>query len=156
MRAKFYVYELIDPRAGTVFYVGKGTGDRITQHEREARNAEAYATRKVARIRAIWAAGLAIERRHVASFWSESDAYAFEAERIREIGFHHLTNETQNTGCGRRCGVPNRVTGRLRQVVELARGMSHRAGVAFLVEVANSEPAVFCRLLSLCLPKAKT
>lgn len=29
---RFYVYVLIDPRTGTVFYVGKGTGDRCRDH----------------------------------------------------------------------------------------------------------------------------
>ena len=34
--ARFYVYELIDPRDGKVFYIGKGQGRRIYGHEAEA------------------------------------------------------------------------------------------------------------------------
>jgi len=33
----FYVYQLIDPRNNTVFYVGKGQGDRMYQHEEIAK-----------------------------------------------------------------------------------------------------------------------
>jgi hypothetical protein len=86
----FYVYELIDPRTGNVFYVGKGSGDRIDQHEREA--ARGMRSRKCEVIRAIQSAGLAVEKRHVASFRWEQDAYDFETERIAEIGLVNLTN----------------------------------------------------------------
>lgn len=34
---KSYVYELIDPRTGQAFYVGKGTGNRIFDHIEEAK-----------------------------------------------------------------------------------------------------------------------
>jgi hypothetical protein len=33
---KWYVYELIDPRTNRPFYVGKGSGNRIDHHEKEA------------------------------------------------------------------------------------------------------------------------
>ena len=33
----FYVYQHKNPNTKEVFYVGKGTGDRINDHEREAR-----------------------------------------------------------------------------------------------------------------------
>lgn len=32
----YYVYVLVDPRTDRIFYVGKGTGDRLLQHGREA------------------------------------------------------------------------------------------------------------------------
>ena len=35
---KYYVYELIDPRNGEVFYVGKGSGKRAYKHERAVMN----------------------------------------------------------------------------------------------------------------------
>ena len=36
MAPMYYVYELIDPRDGAVFYVGKGQGNRVSQHVRDA------------------------------------------------------------------------------------------------------------------------
>lgn len=53
---EFYVYELRDPRNGLPFYVGKGKGDRINAHEREAR--KGVSSPKCERIKEIWAAGL--------------------------------------------------------------------------------------------------
>lgn len=35
-RLRYYVYALRDPRTKNIFYVGKGTGDRINAHVREA------------------------------------------------------------------------------------------------------------------------
>jgi hypothetical protein len=32
----FYVYVLVDPRSAEIFYVGKGTGERLLHHGREA------------------------------------------------------------------------------------------------------------------------
>jgi len=34
---KFYVYRLVDPRTLQTFYVGKGCGDRVLQHVRDAK-----------------------------------------------------------------------------------------------------------------------
>lgn len=88
---RFYVYELIDPRDGSVFYVGKGKGNRLEHHEKEARAGKRSA--KCERIREIWDAGLVIERKIAKRFEAEEDAYAFEAGRIAEIGLAKLTNQ---------------------------------------------------------------
>lgn len=91
MAWSFYVYELIDPRDGRPFYIGKGQRNRIEAHEWEAK-AEKACSKKCLRIKEIWSAGLEIERRFVAFFLKERDAYAFEAARIEEIGLAALTN----------------------------------------------------------------
>ena len=56
----YYVYALIDPRDRQIFYVGKGTGDRPSAHEREARLTldPGRSKAKTARIRDITAVGL--------------------------------------------------------------------------------------------------
>lgn len=87
---RFYVYELVDPRSGKVFYVGKGHGSRMYDHDWEAQRG--YRSRKCQTIRDIWAAGLAVQRRKAAHFSEESDAYAAEADLIRPIGLANLTN----------------------------------------------------------------
>jgi hypothetical protein len=88
--ARWYLYELIDPRNGEVFYVGKGTGPRLLAHEREA--LKDCKSRKTRRIREIWASDAEVERRHVAFFWDEQAAYDAETDRIEEIGLDCLTN----------------------------------------------------------------
>lgn len=99
MTKQSYVYELIDPRDGAVFYVGKGKGDRILAHEREA--AAGRVSRKCARIRDIWDAGLVVERRKVRSFADEQAAYDFEAALIETRGLHTLTNAKPGGGSPR-------------------------------------------------------
>lgn len=86
----FYVYDLIDPRDGSIFYVGKGTRNRIHAHEAEARAGRQ--SRKCRRIREIEALGLSVVKSKVAHFGDEKLAYAFEAERIEQIGLWRLTN----------------------------------------------------------------
>jgi hypothetical protein len=87
---RFYVYELIDPRDGLAFYVGKGQRDRLLAHESDAR--KGVCSEKCDRIREIWAAGQEVDRLIVAYFRGEQAAYDFEAERVDEYGLDALTN----------------------------------------------------------------
>ena len=87
---KYYVYELIDPRDGSVFYVGKGCRDRYAHHEAAARAGSA--SEKSDRINAILAGGDKIECRIVQRFDSEVQAYRFESLHIASIGLENLTN----------------------------------------------------------------
>lgn len=107
----YYVYELIDPRCGNVFYVGKGIRKRIDAHELEARAGRQ--SRKCDRIREIEACGLSVVKRKVELFLDEKDAYNFEAARIREIGLENLTNMTPGGGS------PRRYTFSDREIVEI-------------------------------------
>lgn len=99
----FYVYELIDPRTGRVFYVGKGKGNRINHHETEARKGRL--SRKCDLIRQIEADGLTIEKRKVKRFEIEDEAYEYEAELIEHYGLRNLTNVVPG-GWGRASGPP--------------------------------------------------
>lgn len=87
---RFFVYDLIDPRNGEVFYVGKGSGRRPGQHTKEAMSGKR--SRKCDRIRAILAGGAEVRVTIARRFTSEQDAYAFEIERIADIGLANLTN----------------------------------------------------------------
>lgn len=87
----FYVYELVDPRDGVVFYVGKGKGPRINHHEAEARRGKQ--SRKCDRIRAIHAAGLFVRKRKVAFYADEDEAYLAEWALIQ--AHDNLTNDAR-------------------------------------------------------------
>jgi hypothetical protein len=88
--AKYYVYELRDPRSSEIFYVGKGQGKRIDAHEKEAE--KGVHSPKCDLIREIWAAGLQIEKEIIERFRDEAEAYAVEKDLIASIGLDNLTN----------------------------------------------------------------
>ena len=96
--AKWYVYELIDPRDGEPFYVGKGCKDRIKHHEREARKQLGVCSEKVLRIKDIWSEGKKVVHKFVAYFWSEQAAYDFEAELIADYTIDALSNINKSGG----------------------------------------------------------
>ena len=77
---KWYVYQLIDPRNNTVFYIGKGKGNRIHEHEKEASNG--VCSHKCYKINKIRNLGLNIVKQKIAYFNDEAYAYQFEYELI--------------------------------------------------------------------------
>ena len=91
-QARWYVYELVDPRDGEAFYVGKGCGSRIHAHEKEAKKSGIACSEKHGRIKEIWAAGFDVDLQYVAYFWDESHAYAHEESRVAAYGLESLTN----------------------------------------------------------------
>lgn len=86
----YYVYLLIDPRTQEPFYVGKGKGNRMYDHEKEAKKGK-Y-SRKCAFIRELLDAGLKIIYKVDSWHYAESAAFAREAALIEEIGLSKLTN----------------------------------------------------------------
>lgn len=89
---KYYVYHLIDPRCKSVFYVGKGTGGRLHQHERDAAKLKFANSEKEQRIHDIWSEAKIVRKEVVAWFKSEAEAYSFEKMEIDRIGIENLTN----------------------------------------------------------------
>jgi hypothetical protein len=92
----WYVYLLRDPRDGQIFYVGKGRGDRVFQHAKDALVGADEVGDKLGRIRAIHAAGTRVQaeilRHHIGS---EAQAYVVEAaviDAFRALG-RDLDNE---------------------------------------------------------------
>lgn len=93
----FYVYVLLRPN-GQPFYVGKGVGRRVLQHEAEARNTTRR-THKLNVIRAIHHSGRSVGYAIAGFFDQEVEAHACERRLILEIGRHDLgtgplTNQT--------------------------------------------------------------
>lgn len=87
---QYYVYELIDPRDSSVFYVGKGMRNRVDAHEKEAERGRV--SRKCDRIRDILTQGGVVGKRIVQRFGDEQEAYDFEVELIARHGLSNLTN----------------------------------------------------------------
>lgn len=88
----YHVYQLVDPRDGIPFYVGKGGPHRLAEHKNEAKLGVMSA--KCVRIRQIEDAGLDVEFRTVGLFAGcdrTRNASQFEAQLIREGG-DALTN----------------------------------------------------------------
>ena len=89
-----YVYTLAYPDGG-VFYVGKGSGDRISSHEEEALLGNGDNPHKERVIRSIWRAGGQVKKDIVAYFPSEEEALAYEVFLIKNVyGRENLTNLT--------------------------------------------------------------
>ena len=87
---KYYVYHLIDPCTNTPFYVGKGMGNRVSWHVKQAVSGAVGV--KADKIRAVILTGDAVVEKVVRRFASENDAYAFEKKEITRIGLSNLTN----------------------------------------------------------------
>ena len=91
-RQLYYVYTLARPN-GEVFYVGKGTGNRIDLHEHEARLG--YRTRKCDIIREIWRSGGQVVKSKVYETTVERDAFLYEWTLINLVyGREYLANQS--------------------------------------------------------------
>jgi hypothetical protein len=90
-KLQYYVYLLSDPRSKRVFYVGKGTGNRIFAHLRAAL-VRPEQTDKLETIRAIHREGLAPEHLILRHGLTEKEALEVEAAFIDYIGVSELTN----------------------------------------------------------------
>lgn len=95
-KGKYYVYTLSYPN-GDVFYVGKGHGRRVHDHEREARR-ENHQCAKCDIIRRVWASGKQITKNFVFTTTSEAEALSKEAEFIRLYDLSLLANVSAGRG----------------------------------------------------------
>lgn len=83
----FYVYALIDPRSNDVFYIGKGTGNRVFSHEMESGKTSVVEKEKIRKIQDIEKSGLSVKRIMVNWGLSEQEAFASEASLINLFNF---------------------------------------------------------------------
>lgn len=89
---KYYVYLLIDPRTGKPFYVGKGHGDRVNNHEEWALTHEREETKKLDVIREILSVGKRVEQTIIRHGMTSEEAFEVECALIDYIGMSNLTN----------------------------------------------------------------
>lgn len=87
----YFVYALIDPRDGSIFYIGKGKGDRPYRHLSEAKSGISCNPYKIRKINNILKAGYdCYEIKYLHENLSEKEAFELE---IKEIASHdNLTN----------------------------------------------------------------
>jgi hypothetical protein len=100
---QFYVYVLLDPRDDSVFYVGKGKGERALHHVDEVKPLIAQGamleSAKHRRIQEILAAGGEPQALVVARFGEEEQAHAVESVLINfGYDFERLTNSVRGHG----------------------------------------------------------
>ena len=75
---KYYVYALVDPRDNRIFYVGKGSGNRVYQHARAALVDDSPSL-KLSTIREIKELGLDVMYYLIRHNLTEQDAYLVES-----------------------------------------------------------------------------
>jgi hypothetical protein len=90
-----YVYLLRDPRDRKLFYVGKGTGDRVFAHARDAAAIpeESVKQQKIQLIHEIHHAGHAVITEFLRFGLDAMTAYEVEAAAIDLVGVENLLNE---------------------------------------------------------------
>ena len=71
----FYVYALVDPRNESVFYIGKGIGNRLFSHEIESEKEQKKERQKICKIREIENEGFSVKRLIVNWGLSEEEAF---------------------------------------------------------------------------------
>jgi hypothetical protein len=92
---QFYTYTLAYPESmgGTVFYIGKGLGNRIDNHEQYAQRG--VRDHKCNAIRKIWRNGEQVIKVKLAHFDTEQEAHLYEIALIFLMrGYGHLANVT--------------------------------------------------------------
>lgn len=86
----YYVYGLIDPRDKKLFYIGKGTGNRVFNHEKESKTSPVSDKLKLKKITEIIESGYEVEKIIINSNLTEAEAYAAEAALIN--AFNYVSN----------------------------------------------------------------
>ncbi|AEP29380.1 LEM-3-like GIY-YIG domain-containing protein [Brumicola nitratireducens] len=87
----YYVYLLQDPRDNTVFYVGKGFGNRVFQHQK-GETIGARESDKISKIDEIKTQGYSVKHQIIRHGLSEEVAFEIEASLIDFIGMKNLLN----------------------------------------------------------------
>lgn len=89
---KYYVYALVDPRDKRIFYVGKGTGDRVFQHAEDSLN-ENDESLKLSTIREIHKAEKEVEYYILRHNLSDKEAYLVESTLIDLLTYNAFNRE---------------------------------------------------------------
>lgn len=91
-KLQYYVYTLSDPQTNTVFYIGKGCGNRINHHLLGALEEKTKETEKIKKIRDIQKSGLEVSLDIVRHGLTEKESFEVECALIDLLGINNLTN----------------------------------------------------------------
>lgn len=83
----YYVYGLIDPRTNQMFYIGKGSGNRVFEHEKESLISPDSEKMKLKTISEIKSLGLSVKKIIINSNLTEAEAFAAEAALINAFNY---------------------------------------------------------------------
>lgn len=83
----YYVYGPIDPRSKQIFYIGKGTKNRVFEHEKESLCSPDSEKLKLKTIADIKDAGLEVEKIIINSNLTEEEAFVAEASLINAFNY---------------------------------------------------------------------
>lgn len=89
---KCYVYALIDPRDNRIFYIGKGTGNRVYQHAQAAITEDSQSL-KLSTIREIQNLGLTVRHYIIRHNLTEHEAYLVESTIIDLLTYPAFNKE---------------------------------------------------------------
>lgn len=89
---KFYVYALVDPRDNRIFYVGKGSGNRVYQHA-QAALVDDFPSLKLSAIREIKGLGLDVKYYIIRHSLTEQEAYLVESSIIDLLTYPAFNKE---------------------------------------------------------------
>jgi len=87
---RYYVYALIDPRDNKIFYIGKGTGNRVFAHVNDSIECETE-TDKLNTIRAILNLGMEVKHYIIRHGLDEDDAFTIESAMIDFLTFSEFS-----------------------------------------------------------------
>lgn len=89
---KCYVYALIDPRDNRIFYIGKGTGNRVYHHAQAAITEDSQSV-KLSTIREIQNLGLTVRHYIIRHNLTEHEAYLVESTIIDLLTYPAFNKE---------------------------------------------------------------
>lgn len=138
----FYVYFLIDPRDGNIFYIGKGRGLRAAAHAKAVKRGVVDNAPKAERIKDIIDHGCEVTEKIFVHGQLECDAFSTERELIRGLRDHGLTNIVN--GCVTNSEqIKVKAKNLLDRIVPFNIWVTDEAIMATVKSVFKQEPIVF-------------